>query len=234
MVKRAYFFDMDGILFNSMPNHARAWEEVMSKHNLAFTAQDCYLQEGRTGQSVIDECYLKNYGRHATEEEWQAIYLEKTQRFHSLGGAKPVAYVKSVLNYLQKQGALIFIVTGSGQQSLFDMLDAHFPGIFTRDRMITALDVTHGKPDPEPYIKAFQKAQGLALFPNSVTGDIYPITKEDCVVIENAPLGIRAGRLAGLEVYGVNTGPLPDASLAEEGASHIFPDMRALLRFIKN
>lgn len=236
-MKKAFFFDMDGVLFDSMPNHAQAWDDVMKRHGLHFTYNDCYLQEGRTGQSVIDECYMKQYGRHALREEWEPIYAEKTERFHALGGAKPIPGIKDVLSFLQQQGALIFIVTGSGQQSLFDMLEREFPGVFTRDRMVTAHDVTHGKPDPEPYLKAFSKAQilyaSLPINESPIKNSNLPLSEEDCVVIENAPLGTRAGRAAGLDVYAVNTGPLsPDVFVAED-ATYIFPDMPALLHFLQ-
>ena len=57
--EKAYFFDMDGVLFDSMPRHAIAWEEVMRQHGLPFTAYDCYVNEGRTGESVIREAFQK-------------------------------------------------------------------------------------------------------------------------------------------------------------------------------
>ena len=66
---KAYFFDMDGVLFDSMPHHAIAWEEVMKTHELPFTAYDCYLNEGRTGESVIREAMWKARNRDATPEE---------------------------------------------------------------------------------------------------------------------------------------------------------------------
>ena len=52
---KAFFFDQDGILFDSMPNHAKAWEEVMASYGLTLTAYDVYLNEGRTGRAVIEE-----------------------------------------------------------------------------------------------------------------------------------------------------------------------------------
>ena len=66
--KLAYFFDMDGVLFDSMPNHAIAWDEVMKTHGLPFTARDCYINEGRTGESVIREAVWKAHNREATPE----------------------------------------------------------------------------------------------------------------------------------------------------------------------
>lgn len=209
---------MDGVLFDSMPNHSAAWEEVMSQHGLPFTAEDCYINEGRTGQDVIHEAVLKYQQREASQEEIWSIYREKTTAFQRRGGAGPMRGVKEVLEFLHAQGAQIWIVTGSGQKSLFDNIDSHFPGIFSRERMITAFDVTHGKPNPEPYLKAWERS-GLP--------------KEQCCVIENAPLGVRAGKAAGLYTIAVNTGPLPDRLLHEEGADRVFPTMEALLDFLK-
>ena len=168
---------------------------------------------------------LRERGRHATDEEWRAIYAEKSARFHELGGAAPVEGVRELLSFLQEQGALVFIVTGSGQQTLFDTLQTYFPGVFTRERMITARDVTHGKPDPEPYLKAYARAKEM------LSSELGP---EQCCVIENAPLGTRAGRDAGFDVYAVNTGPLDDADLWAEHPAMVFHNMQELLSFLKN
>lgn len=219
---KAFFFDLDGVLYNSMPSHAQAWEEVMRAEGLHFTARDCYLQEGRTGQSVITEAILRDRGYMPADEEWRRIYEAKTNRFHELAGTPaPVAGVQDVLAHLKGRTPepQIFIVTGSGQQTLFDSLEHTFPGVFRRERMVTAFDYTHGKPDPEPYLMAWERS-GLP--------------KEACCVIENAPLGIRAGKGAGLYTIGVNTGPLLPSDLKEAGADRVFDTMHDLLGWLQS
>ena len=84
--------------------------------------------------------------------------------------------------------------------------------------MITAFDVVNGKPDPEPYLKAWERS-GLS--------------KEQCVVIENAPLGVRSGKAAGLTVFAVNTGILTREDLLQAGADQVFDSMAELLTFLK-
>ena len=218
--ERAYFFDMDGVLFNSMPHHAIAWEEVMKEHDLSFTAYDCYLNEGRTGESVIREAMWKARNRDATPDEIKQIYTETSERFNLLaqqaGGTVVIDGVAEVLRYVQSTGSQIWVVTGSGMRSLLDNLNNALPPVFQRDRMITAFDVTHGKPDPEPYLKAWERS-GLK--------------KEQCFVIENAPLGIRSGKAAGLTVYVVNTGMLTREDLAQ--ADQVFDSMAELLDFLR-
>ena len=216
---RGFFFDMDGVLFDSMPLHAIAWERVMSKYGLPFTAHDTYINEGRTSESVIDEAFMVTQHRHATPEEVRTIYDEKTELFRHLGDAQPIPGVAEVLQHVQAQGHQIWIVTGSAQQSLFDKLEMCFPGVFARDRMITAWDVKHGKPDPEPYLKAWEWS-GLP--------------KEDCTVIENAPMGVQSGKGAGLTVYAVNTGILTREDLQRAGADSVFDNMAGLLQYLQN
>ncbi|MBQ8100012.1 MAG: HAD-IA family hydrolase [Paludibacteraceae bacterium] len=217
---RAYFFDMDGVLFDSMPNHARAWEQVMRHHGLHFSVRDCYVNEGRTGQDVIREALEENGRTNITEEEIWDIYREKSEAFHRLGGAAPMRGMHEVLAEIASGGPQmqIWIVTGSGQRTLFDSLQRVYPGVFARERMITAYDVMHGKPDPEPYLKAWERS-GLP--------------KEQCVVIENAPLGVRAGKAAGLFTIAVNTGVLTRRDLWQAGADIVLDDMDQLLHFIQ-
>ena len=215
---KAFFFDMDGVLFDSMPRHAIAWEEVMKLHGLPFTAYDCYINEGRTGESVIREAFQKALGRDATPEEVTTIYAEKSAYYHQLlqTTTPTIPGIEDVLHFVKEKGAQIWVVTGSGMHTLLDSLNTVFPAIFQQDRMITAFDVTHGKPDPEPYLKAWERS-GLP--------------KEQCVVIENAPLGIRSGKAAGLTVYAVNTGILKREDLAQ--ADKVFDSMAELLAFLQ-
>lgn len=219
-MSKAYFFDMDGVLFDSMPRHAVAWEEVMKRHNLPFTARDCYINEGRTGESVIREAFLNVLGRDATPEEVKTIYAEKSAYYHELikTSTPTIPNVEHVLQWVKNTGDQIWVVTGSGMRTLLDSLNQVFPSIFQQDRMITAYDVIKGKPDPEPYLKAWERS-GL--------------TKEQCIVIENAPLGVRSGKAAGLTVYAVNTGILTREDLLKEGADCVFDSMAELLAYLQ-
>jgi beta-phosphoglucomutase-like phosphatase (HAD superfamily) len=190
----------------------------MKNHQLPFTAYDCYLNEGRTGESVIREAMWKARNRDATSDEITTIYAEKSAYFNMLeqkvGGTPTIPGVAEVLRYVEACGDQIWVVTGSGMRSLLDNLNTVLPAVFQRDRMITAFDVVHGKPDPEPYLKAWERS-GLA--------------KEQCVVIENAPLGVRSAKAAGLTVYAVNTGILTREDLLQAGADKVFDSMQELL-----
>ena len=210
---RAVLFDMDGVLYNSMPSHAKAWHRAMAHFGYDLPEQEAYMHEGRTGASTINIVSRRQRGVEESEERIQEIYRVKSQFFNEYPPAEPMPGALKLLRKLQAQGLKILIVTGSGQASLLDRLNHHFPGVFCRELMVTAFDVQRGKPDPEPYLMGLQKG-GLRA--------------EECVVIENAPLGVRAAKAAGIFTIAVNTGPLPDSALTDEGADLLLPSMQAL------
>ena len=190
----------------------------MQAHGIDFTEEDCFINEGRTGQDVIHEAILQYENREATEDEIWEIYEQKAEEFRKMGDIQPVAGVVEVLRYLKKNKKQIWVVTGSAQASLLDNLNTKIGPFFDRSQMITAFDVTHGKPDPEPYLMAWDRSKQ---------------PKIECCVIENAPLGVRSAKAAGLYTIAVNTGPLADIALWNEGADQVFPSMAALLEWLK-
>ena len=216
---KAVFFDQDGVLYNSMPYHAEAWAWAMTKHGLPYTAEECYRNEGRTSVGVIQEHYSRMYGKDAPQQLIEDIYKDKTAYFNQMTGGFPgtIPGVSDVLRFLHEHGVQCWVVTGSGQHNLIDALNDIFDHVFTG--IISSFDVQHGKPDPEPYLKAWERSG---------------FRKEECMVVENAPLGVRAAKAAGLFACAVNTGPLPDSDLTDEGADRVFPDMAALLDWLKN
>lgn len=216
---KAIFFDMDGVLFDSMKYHASAWVKAMQQTGLPFTEYEAYMNEGRTGASTIDGVFMNIHGRKATEEEKQSIYHLKSNFFESHGKTERMPFAIELLKKIKAQNLEIFVVTGSGQPSLIDSLEENFPKIFQKQKMVTAFDVKHGKPNPEPYLMALKKS-GLKPW--------------EIMVVENAPLGIESAKAAGLFTIGVNTGPLNSNVLSEYGADIIFDGMKDLYNHWEN
>ena len=216
---KAVFFDQDGVLYNSMPYHAESWAWAMTKHGLPYTALETYRNEGRTSTGVIQELHQRLYGTPASPELIEAIYKDKTDHFTELTGGFPgiIPNVDKVLQFLHAHGIQCWVVTGSGQHNLIDALNDIFNHAFTG--IISSFDVKNGKPDPEPYLKAWERSG---------------FKKEECMVVENAPLGVRAAKAAGLFCCAVNTGILPDDDLIAEHADLIMPDMATLLERLKS
>mgnify|MGYP001310791217 CR=1 FL=1 len=210
---KAVFFDMDGVLFDSMPFHASSWVKAMQSAGLAFTEYQAYINEGRTGAATINNEFVKIHGRKATEDEIKNIYQLKSHHFELCGTTPRIPFAYDILQKIKAQGLQIILVTGSGQPSLLDSLETNFPGIFTKDNMITSFDVKHGKPHPEPYLMALKKAG---------------VPPWEAIVIENAPLGIEAAAAAGIFTIAINTGILENEILEKAGANLVLSGMEEL------
>ena len=216
---KAVLFDMDGVLFDSMPNHAYAWSHAMTQYGLAMTREEVYMNEGRTGSATINILAQRFWGRDATEEEKQRIYEAKSNVFNTCPEAKPMPGAMETLQAVKEKGLKIVLVTGSAQTSLLEKLERCYPGFFHQDLMVTGFDVRLGKPYPEPYLKGLQKAG---------------IKPEEGIVIENAPLGVQAGHAAGIFTIAANTGPLADEVLKNAGADIVLPGMMDVARFFSD
>ena len=210
---KAVLFDMDGVLFNSMPYHADAWHKVMERRGLHLSREEAYMHEGRTGAATINIVYQRQYGQDATPELIESIYAEKSAEFnkHPEPGRMPGSW--EILQKIKAEGLTPILVTGSGQHSLLDRLAHNFPGMFQREHMVTAFDVRYGKPNPEPYLMGLEKAG---------------IKANEAIVVVNAPIGVQAGVAAGIFTIAVNTGPLDAQVLLDAGANLLFPSMQAL------
>jgi HAD superfamily hydrolase (TIGR01509 family) len=216
---KAVLFDMDGVLFDSMPNHAYAWSHAMTEYGLQMTREEVYMNEGRTGSGTINMLAQRFWGRDATEEEKQLIYEAKSKVFNSLPEAKPMPGALETLQAVKTKGLKIVLVTGSAQTSLLEKLERSYPGFFHQELMVTGFDVKLGKPYPEPYLKGLQKAG---------------IKPEEGIVVENAPLGVQAGHAAGIFTIAANTGPLADEVLKNAGADIVLPGMMDVARFFSD
>lgn len=210
---KAIFFDMDGVLFDSMKYHASAWVKAMLAAGLPFTETEAYMNEGRTGSSTINGVFVNIYGRNASEQEKNSIYQQKSKLFEACGKVERMPFASELLKKIKSQKLDIFVVTGSGQPSLINSLEESFPGIFNEEKMITAFDVKHGKPHPEPYLMALKKS-GFQPW--------------EVIVVENAPLGVESASKAGLFTIAINTGPLNPSILANSGASMVLDSMNDL------
>jgi len=204
---------MDGVLYDSMPNHAYAWEHSTEKFGLKMTQAEAYQFEGMRGVETIKIIAQRQWGRLISDAESQEIYDEKSSIYASRPEARIMPGVMDLQRQMKADGAKIVVVTGSGQRSLLQRLLRDFDGLVSRDLMVTSFDVKHGKPQPDPYLMGLQKAG---------------VGPHEAMVVENAPLGVRAGKAAGIFTAAVNTGPLPDQELWDAGADIVFPDMPAL------
>ena len=134
---KAVLFDMDGVLFDSMPNHAYAWSHAMTQFGLKMSPEEAYMHDGNGTINLLTQKY---WGRDATEEELDEIYQAKADVFNMREEAPEMPGAKDMLYAVKEAGCQPVLVTGSGQLSLIDRLNKHFPGIFTKDKMVTSFE----------------------------------------------------------------------------------------------
>ncbi len=211
---KAVLFDMDGVIYDSMPFHANAWEKSMTEQGIHMTRADAYLYEGMRGVETIKKLFKDQKGIIISDEESEYYYAIKSQYFADQGYAPKMAGVETLMRQLKEWGLTLCVVTGSGQKTLLDRLDGDFPGLLHREPMVTSNDVSHGKPAPDPYLMGLEKCG---------------VQPWEAIVVENAPMGVKAALAARIFTVAVNTGPLPDSMLWEAGASlveHSMDDFR--------
>jgi mannitol-1-/sugar-/sorbitol-6-phosphatase len=174
----ALLFDMDGVLVDSTPAVARVWHRWALEHG--FDPDDVVKRaHGRPSITTIREL-LPNSDIAAEDRKVERAEIE------DLEGVIPLPGVQSLLNGLPPERWTI--VTSCTRPLALVRLQA--AGLPVPKKLITSTDIQHGKPHPEPYTKA----AALLGYP---TGD--------CVVVEDAPAGIRAGKSAGARVIAFPT-----------------------------
>lgn len=216
-MKKAALIDMDGVLYDSMKYHTFAWHKVMSDLGIQCDRDEFYLYEGMTGPATINLLYRREFGNDCAEDKVKRIYSLKSSVFHAMGKPDLIPGAKTLLQTLKDHGLRLILVTGSSQKYMLDSISEDYPGCFAPDDRITGQDVTKGKPDPEPYLKGLEKAG---------------VKHDEAIVIENAPLGVRSGKAAGIFTVAITTGPIPKSAFVSEGADLIFPSMEEAAKSI--
>ena len=214
---KAVLFDMDGVLINSMPNHAIAWQRSMASFGINMSKEDAYATEGARGVDTIKKMVKAQQGRDIDEEESQRMYDEKTRQFGMLPKPKIMDYALQLQEKIYQAGLQICIVTGSGQRPLINRLLEEFPRV-TRERLVTAYDVKKGKPLPDPYLAGMKKCG---------------VMPWETIVVENAPLGVMSGVASNAFTIAVNTGPLPDSVLWDAGADIVLANLKEVSEFLR-
>lgn len=111
---KAVLFDMDGVLFNSMPYHADAWHKVMERHGLHLSREEAYMHEGRTGASTINIVYQRQYGKDATPEMIESIYAEKSAEFSTHPEPERMPGAWEVLQKVKAAGLIPVLLFNQG------------------------------------------------------------------------------------------------------------------------
>jgi beta-phosphoglucomutase len=185
--KKAILFDLDGTLVDTPPYHYRAWKKVLSDLGGAITEQNVNLNEGRNSLGLLQEL-VKETGIALPAVEFENIIRRKRDYYQQIVQVRFYPGVIELLKELEIKEFILAIVSSCSKETMLRSLNSEIRSLFSYIQ--TGDDTTESKPDPEPYSHAIRE---LCLEP------------DECIVIENAPLGILSAKRAGLECIAVSS-----------------------------
>jgi len=183
----ALLFDLDGVLIDSSPAIVRNWQKWAARHNIDVAA---IMRVAHGVRSIETIQQVAPHLDAEAEAAWLTVAeVADTEGVTAMPGAQQLLAALPTDAWT--------VVTSGGRELAQARLRA--AGLPIPAQIVTADDVTQGKPAPEPYLLG---AQRLGVAPAR------------CLVIEDAPAGIQAGRRAGMPVLSIASTHTPDELLA--------------------
>lgn len=208
---KAIIFDVDGVLVDSMRFQADAWVKAFQDIGITISREDIYELEGSNNKRLIKSVFEKA-GKEPEPENFEQL-PEKKREALEFDRIRPFEGIMECLDELKLHFKLA-MVSGSSQHTVQKIIDKFFSGYF--DIVVNGSDMERGKPDPDPYLKALEMLN---------------LTKNECIVIENAPLGITAAKRAGLYCVAVASMLEPEKV---QHADLVLENHAALLDYLKS
>lgn len=184
----AVIFDMDGVLVDTYHAHYRSWLAMAEPEGLSFSEAEFAPTFGRTSREII--AYFWGDGRYS-DAEIAALDEKKEAAFRGIIEADFPAMpgVQRLLEDLHHAGFAL-AVGSSGPPENVDLVLKRLGARELFHAVVTGMDVTRGKPDPQVFLIA---AERLGVSP------------QRCAVIEDAPAGVAAANAAGMTSIGLRS-----------------------------
>ncbi len=194
----AICFDLDGVLIDTMPLHAKAWQETLKGLGVHVSRRDIYLWEGEQG-TVTARTLLARRGSAPSKQAVHTLLKGKERRFSRLArGIKVNRRLATLLGHLVRRGVRLGLVTGTSRHEVQRVVPKRVLNCF--DVIVTGDRVPRGKPHPDPYRVALRRLR---------------VSPQRTVVVENAPYGIQSARRAGVKLVIALASSLPRRYLHE-------------------
>jgi beta-phosphoglucomutase len=184
---RGVLFDLDGVIVDTLHYHYLAWNYMFERLGGIVSEHTILLHEGRNSREILP--ILMNETGVSIPEEQQAAFIEEKRAYYrSIVHVHQYAGAFEVIDELKNRGYKVALVTACAfknmQHSLNPEQQAHFDFIITGD------EVPRAKPFPDPYLTASRQIG---------------VQPKECIVVENAPLGIDAAKNAGMYCVAIET-----------------------------
>ncbi|MDQ2718956.1 MAG: HAD family phosphatase [Bacteroidota bacterium] len=185
---KAVIFDLDGTLIDNNSFHRKTWEAYLEKMGKKISEEEFNAHmNGRTNKDAIE--YI--FGRKMSEAESMKYTLEKEALYREIYQPyiKPIPGLIALLEILHSKNIPMAIAT-SGIQPNIDFMFEHIPIKKYFKEVVNSSHIKKGKPDPEIYLK---------------TASLLHVSPKNCLVFEDAVVGIKAAKAAGMNVIAVAT-----------------------------
>jgi beta-phosphoglucomutase len=206
---KAVILDFDGVIADTEAMHFEAFNEVLAQYNIELTEDEYF--ELYLGYSDID-CFNalnENFKLEWDDAEMEDLVQQKADTFEEYvrAGASIIKGVPEFIDMLHKNHIPLAICSGATMRDIRAVLGTTALADSFRV-IITADDVTVGKPDPEGYIQARKKLSAAIS---------QPIDSAECLAVEDSEWGLEAARAASMHTMGVtNSYPVPALGLADK------------------
>jgi len=184
---RGVLFDLDGVIVDTLHYHYLAWKHMFERHGGTVREHTVLLHEGRNSREILP-ILMQESGVHIPAELQAPFIEEKRAYYRSIVRVQQYPKAFSVIKELRERGYKTGLVTACALKNMQHTLSAEQQAHF--DFIVTGDEVSRAKPFPDSYLLA---ARQLGLTP------------EQCLVVENAPLGIEAARKAGMVCVAIET-----------------------------
>ena len=211
MPVKAILFDLDGVIVDTLHFHFLAWQEMFRRWGGEVKELTVLLHEGRSSREILP-ILIEEAGIEIPEDQRQDFIETKRAYYRSIVKVQFYPEAKETLQKLHKEGYKLALVTACAKKNMNHALSEDELKLF--DVIITGDDIPRAKPYPDPYEIA-QKKLGFE--------------KDECLVIENAPLGIESGKNAGIKVAAIAT-TLPKEYL--KGADYYLDTLSDIFEYL--
>jgi len=187
MPVKAILFDLDGVIVDTLHFHFLAWQEMFNRWGGEVRELTVLIHEGRSSREILP-ILIKEAGIEIPEEQRHDFIETKRAYYRSIVDVQFYPGAKAVLKKLNKEGYRLALVTACAKKNMNHALSENELKLF--DVIITGDDIPRAKPNPDPY---------------DITRKKLGLERDECLVVENAPLGIESGKNAGLKVAAIAT-----------------------------
>ncbi len=211
---KAILMDFNGVIINDEPLHMRAYQEILAKEGIALSEDHYYSAMGMDDKTFINAQY-KRAEKDLSAEKTQEILQAKSEKWRELVDEEIPLFddVENFVRKMEKDFALGIVSMARREEIEYVLERTELRDCFSV--IVSAEDVSVCKPNHECYHTGFNRIDAARTRRGS-----NPIVHSDCLVIEDAPQGIIAGKRAGLKTLGI-TNTVSADKLREAGADAV-------------